>query len=374
MTMHLRTIILLPLLLLLSCDQGCTADAEDDFFAPDFEWRGENVTVYGHGYSEADLCAGSLTALDQRIALVESFLGLDSTRHYEFGWVAPEVWEQSGCAPFDGCAARDRAWGLRLPHMHEATHMITSAFECPPILDEGIADYLDDSRYSRRRLQTDLGVEDLIEDDYQLSAAGSYVRAAHFSSYLVETHGFEAVLELCRAIPRDDSLADWQTTVPEILDLSFEELLSHYSEYRSCTSQELRARLWGCDGMPDFVLDSGDPHRSDYRLETDCSDNRTTNAALPDLGGAATTRLLHVVKEAHLTLEAHAEGRSGIPARFTLQQCASCDEEPLAVRSGDSSSLGVDAYPVEPGLYEVTLYFDRRDRAALTITAEAPYY
>jgi hypothetical protein len=373
--MHLRTLSLLPLLL-LSCDQGCTdADGNIPIFVPDFEWHGENVTVYGYGYSEADLCAGSLTALDQRIALVEGFFNLDSTPHYEFGWMAPDVWDQTACADVGGCAGGHKAWSPRLPDMHESTHVIIDAFECPPILEEGLAEFLDDSSYSRRVLIKDLHVEDLIENGYQLSGPGAYARATHFTSYLLQTYGPEAVFQLCRAIPRDDSLADWHAAVPEILELSFEDLLWFYNtEYPPCTSHQMRARLWGCAGTPDFVLASDDPQHSEYRLEASCSDSRTTNATTPGLGGAATTRLIHVISDEYLTLDAHAEGPSGTPARFTLQRCASCFEGPLAVRSGDSGSLGVDdAYYVQPGFYEVTLYFDRRDQATLTITAGFPY-
>lgn len=373
--MHLRSLSLLPLLLILSCDQGCSADAESDVFVPDFEWRGENVTVRGYGYSEADLCAGSLTALDQRIALVEGFFGMDSTVHYDFGWVAPDVWEQSACADVGGCSGGHKAWSPRLPDMHEATHFITDAFDCPPILSEGLADYLDDPNFSRIALPEDLSVEDLIEDDYQLSEPGAYARAAHFTSSLLEAYGPEAVIRLCRAIPRDDTLADWQAAMPEVLDLPLEEVLWVYDiAYPSCTSHQLRARLWGCAGTPDFVLDSNDPQRSEYHFETDCADTRTTNATTPTLGGAATTRLIYVINDDYLKIETHAEGPSGTPARFTLQQCASCFDEPLAVRSGDPGWLDVDnAYEVKPGFYEVTLYFDRRDRAALTITAGFPY-
>jgi hypothetical protein len=371
--MHLRMLSFLSLLLLISCDRACT---DDGLLIEDFEWEGEHVTVRGYGYTEADVCAGSLEALDDRIALLEGFLGIDSTPHFEFGWIALDIWhEDTSCAKLTGCADGHKAWSTRLPHMHEATHMITHSFECPPILNEGLADYFDDPDFSRQSPPEGLSVEDLIEDDRILGGVGAYARATHFTSSLLEAYGPEAVLELCRAIPRDDTIADWQAAVPEVLGLSFEDVLWVYEiAYPACTSHQLRGRLWGCAGTPDFVLSSEDPQRSEYRFQTDCDDSRTTNAASPVHGGAATSRLIYVVGDDWLTIEARAEGPSGTPARFTLQECVSCYHEPVAVRSGDPGWLNIEnAYEVRAGFYEVTLFFDRHDRAELSITAGFPY-
>lgn len=363
--MNERTIYLLPMLLLLSCDSGCTDDGIERF-----QWEGEHVTVHGYGYSKSDVCAGSLPALDQRIFMIKEFLGVDSTPRFEHWWAADDVWE--GFCPTDvpACARYDVAWSLRLPDMHEATHNIISSLNsggCPPILSEGLAEYFDEAAFARSTVTQEFAVEDLIAHERLPLEAGVYTRAAHFTAYLLETYGPEAVIELCQAIPRDDSVVDWQTAMPKIVGLPLEDVLFLYElSYGPCTSHQVRARLWGCAGTPDFVLIGDDPQRDKYRLETDCNDPRTTNAA--EEGGAVTTRLLYLPDDEWLNIEALAEGPSGMAARFTVQQCASCFDEPITIRSGDPGEpfLG-DAHLLEAGFYEVTLFFDPRDRAELRI-------
>lgn len=365
-----------PLLLIMAgCDPGCTAgDVEH------FEWAGENVTVVGHGYSEADACAESLTALDERIAMVMDFLGIDSAPRFEFWWASEDAWEQRPLceAPAYACARGHHAYSRRLPDMHEATHLVTYARieddECPPILTEGLAEYLEDPRFLRLTPSLDYGVVDLIEDHHLPKKQGVYTRAMHFVSYLVETYGPEEVVSLCSALPRDDSLSDWEATVPDVLNTSFGALLDDYETlYPLCTSDQLRARLWGCAGAPDLVLVGEDSRPRKYVLEAGCEGSRTTNAASADEGGAATTHLVHVPRDAWLTLSARATGRSGTPARFTIQQCASCYDDPITIHSGDSGwHDSEDTYLVNAGTYEVTLFFNPSDHAELEIIVGSP--
>lgn len=359
---------LLALVLLIGYQVACTDDDTGEL-----EWQGEHVTVYGHGYSEADVCAGSLTALDQRIGMVMDYFGIESAPHFRFWWVPEDEWEDAGFCPSGGlaCATWIRAWSPRLPDMHEATHMITDVFEgdgCPPILNEGLAEYFSDAEFSRSSPTDEFTVEDLIDARYLPPGVGVYARAAHFTAVLLELFGPETMIELCEAIPWRDTVSDWRVALPEITGFTFDEILEYYSEAPNCTSHQLRARLWGCAGTPDFVYIRDDPQRNYFHFDTDCNDQRTTNANFTSIGGAASTRLIYLPVGAWVNIEAKATGPSGKPALFAVQQCASCFDDPVALRSGDPMGPFIeDAYFLMPGFYEVTLFFDPQDRAELTI-------
>lgn len=176
----MRSSSLLALVLVV----GCTDDGVERF-----EWQGEYVTVYGYGYSEADVCAGSLTALDERIGMVMDILGVEPPQQYRFTWASDDAWqERPFCAPpAFACSYRDKAWSRRLPDMHEAVHMVAaSAAEdrCPPLLGEGLADYFDDPRLSRVVPADNYSLTTLIDGHPLPQSARTYARAMHFVSYL----------------------------------------------------------------------------------------------------------------------------------------------------------------------------------------------
>ncbi|MFO7564971.1 MAG: hypothetical protein R6X02_20165 [Enhygromyxa sp.] len=363
--MRKTSLATLGLLLCVSCEDGCSDDDDSSFV-----WAGENVIVHGDGRSQSEVCAGTFDALVTRIRMVEDYLGVEGGGPYRYWWYSDERWKEFDPCQSDASSACNNHLGHThsrlLPHMHEVVHMVTRRIGedgCPRILDEGLAEHLDDQKWRDRAPSPDLTLADLLgSDDFRGEA---YIRAAHFVSYLIDWHGIDSVRRLCEEIPRFHSdRSDWERAVPKVLGMGLDELLVDYDDYDpTCTRAQARAQLWSCAGAPDFTFIPNNPHNAHFKFEAGCDDSRATNASFGKRGDATITRLVYFPIDTWIEVRARSLGDSGSRAWFIIQQCGRCedDPQPQIFRTGDRTFGAVGIYRFNAGLHEVTVFFDKRD-------------
>ncbi|MFO7563575.1 MAG: hypothetical protein R6X02_13090 [Enhygromyxa sp.] len=335
-----------------------------------FAWHGEHVSVYGYGYEEADLCGGSLAELEGHTALIEDALGLEGPP-YVFRWISDDEWTARTPCPLGSFCARDGAAIARvIPQMQQATLAILdqAAVECPALLEDGLGVLFNGPTPSWELDPTEYEITELLEYERVPVHGSAHVRAGHFVAFLAERHGFRSILDLCQALPQRPTLTQWSLATAAVLDEPLTELLGNYSGYPLCDSQQLRARLWGCKS-PDLTF-TGELH-----VAGDCSDPQATNAPWTswwgDYGDALLLRRVYFPDNALVRISTHAQGPSGVGARFASTACAPCSEVPSVVRGdGEGGGLGgLELYTA--GLHEFVVYFDRRDSVELDMWEEA---
>ena len=356
---------LVAVLFMASCEDSCW---QDDYT---FVWHGQSVTLYAYGYTEGDACGGSFAELDGHTRMIVDELGVQDHPVSVYRWISRDFWEQleDPCAGAFACAWPGEARSPVLPHMHEVVHTVTARIGddgCPRLLDEGLAMVYDAPTPTSYLYPTpEYPLFDLLE--VGITAHGlQYVRAAHFVAFLLEHYGPQSVVQLCEGLPAEPTLQQWEAAVSTTLGTTLDGLLTAYELYPWCTYPQMRARLWGCSGPPDFTFTAvGD----EFVLEAGCEDRQATNGAWDDagwdyIGDGLLLRRVAFTQDTWLRVSANAPGPSGIRPTYSSQECAPCSENP------DVFVLNVDeaTHFYRAGRYEVAVYFDKRDPVRLTMT------
>jgi hypothetical protein len=365
---------ILALLALTSCQDSCwLADYT-------FVREGEHITVYGYDVDESDACAGSFEGLDDYTERVREFLGIRSDRRHYYMWMSPEFFA-GFCPKFAGACARDNTvFTPRLPDMHEVTHVLASDEwgETAYLLEEGLATYLEEP-FVRERLIDGESVDAASIKALMTARSASkidYAVAGHFVSFLVETRGIEAFTELYQQVPDDPSLADWQRSVTEVYGVTLDGLLAEYEYYPLCSDQQYRAKLWGCDGEPDYVFSPrvgdnlGPASRSVglaapasgavYEFEADCSDPRAMNWITD---GILITRLVQFTEGTQIQAKVEIDGEPVSGPVFMAQECLPCLEYPLII--AETTDEWTFVYP---GNYIIMLTLDASVGSSIKLT------
>jgi hypothetical protein len=361
--------------LLLTSTLGCGEVDPDLAFLDDytFVWEGQHVTVYGYEREAADACAGSFAALERQNASAIEFFGLAEDLHYNYRWMSPAIWEGK-CPPEAGaCTAVGEPWARELPNMHEVGHALVHAGFglkspfvidwCPWMLSEGISEYLSEPRHFRSPNgappeYADVNLELLTALRYEWSA---YALSGLFVSYLIETYGPRAVIDLCRAVPRISTPADWERAALDHLGQPVEVMLAGFRKYPRCRYHQYRARLWECAGEPDLVVSPSGTTSLEVRV--DCAaDERTFG---PLRGRVLTTRRILVPEDMELRVNFIDEDGFGLLkgyVTFDIQECAPCSAEPLVVSSDSSWRADYRA-----GMYDLIVYGDVDEPVTYTV-------
>lgn len=358
---------------LVALSAGC-GDWRD---APDFEWHGENVTVYGYGYTEANVCGGSFSELDGHIAMIERDLGIEDGPIYTYRWLSMgrlAAIDEPPCGSHVACSANGEAVSLWLPHIHEAVHsIIYHETQCPRLLDEGLAMYYEwgDAHGGDPPSWEETTLPALLEHGIGEDTHGPRVGAAmRLTSFLAEVYGPSSVLELCGELPTlEPSLAAWEVAVGKVYGISLDELVAEYEAHPRCTYSQMRAKLWGCQRSPDVLL----AHPGErIIIESSCADPNATNG-LGGPGDAVLRRLVQVPWDMLVEVDASSPGdRQGPEATYVITECAPCSDDPSV--HADSHHANVDdRHVLRAGRHEVSVFFDRRDRVRLSLEVIALY-
>ena len=338
------------LTLALAACQPEVHDWREDY---DWVWEGEHVAVYGYGLATEDACGGSLDTLDLHIGSVADFFGYDETLQHEYLWISDEIWDDR-CHPAGACTASGVPWTRNLPDMHEATHAVSYVSRgrsCPSLLEEGVAVYFGAPGFHSISDPTSgeyvIGVEDLLTA--APLAYGDYERAGNFASFLVEEYGPEAIASLCEKIPFYNTLDDWQTAVPEVMDIELPELLAAYEQYPRCFGQQYRARWWECAGEPHVTVDPN--VEVVFEIEMDCADEGMIG---PVNGRMIATRRIAAPQDMWVNMHLLDETGQDVDLDYNLQQCAACSENPDVYASSDFPPN----FDLRAGVYELVVFAD----------------
>jgi hypothetical protein len=350
---------------------GCDALWRDH---PDFVWHGERVSVYGYGYTEADLCGGSLAELDGHTKLIERELGIEDAQPYDYRWISRDIWEQledeKPCSRTIACMTGIEAVSRWLPHMHEVTHLVTRHAECPRLLNEGLAMYYDGSSPTVTGTVPwgSISIVDLMDGGLTDENHGDqWGVVLHFTSFLAETYGPSSILDLCEEVGvYEPPLLAWEQAVPRAYGVSLEQLLAEYDAYPKCNYAQMPARLWGCSGGEDYTF--WVPGQ-EYVVETGCDDPQATNG----YGKPVLTRRIYLFDDMKLRVSSNRIG-VGPDAVHTIQECKPCSEDPIVyVENTDPlDPFDYDTGSFRAGLYEVTVEFNKGNNVRLSIRSEEP--
>jgi hypothetical protein len=254
--------------------------------------------------------------------------------------------------------------------MHEVAHTITQHVGndgCPRLLDEGLAQIYDGPGYMDIDEQwwddLEMTPREAMEIGFEWSDAW-YANAFRFTSFLVETYGVDSVVELCAALPIEPTLETWDDASRKVYGVALQHLLVAYENYPQCSLEQMRARLWGCSGPPDIVLSHVD---DDLAILSGCEDTQATNASAGERGDAVLLRRLYVTREMIVEFTTRTAGeRLGPMPSYIVQECVPCSENP-GVFVDDDHQLE-PRHVLRPGMYEVSVYFDRRDAVELKVS------
>lgn len=350
---------------------SCHDDWRDDY---DFEWHGEHVSVYGYGYTEDDVCGGSLAELDGQVAMIKDELGLVDAPPSIVRWLTRDF-----AADLDWCGTKVLACEIygeavapTLPHMHEVTHAIIEHIGtegCPKLLSEGLSMYFDGAIAEDQSTSVEpMTLREAMTIGYEWSGS-FYMNGMRLVSYLAETYGLSAVVKMCEVLPSQPTIEQWDTAARATIGVSLEQLLTDYDSYPQCSYSQMRAKLWGCQRPSDVRLYT---EGQSYTIESDCNDPQATNAG-GGPGDAVLRRLLYVPWDMVIDVEVYALAeRQGPEPVYMITECASCSQSPeVFVDVTDDPLYGNNYHALRAGNYEVTVFFDRRDRIALRFSVFA---
>jgi hypothetical protein len=363
-TVNYRIFVAVALgLILAACQDPPTW--RDDY---DFVWYGKYVTLYGYDREAEEACGGSMEFLDDYVVAVADYLGYGPDVHIDYRWMPREL-VQEQCGPVLACAYGPEVRSPWLPHMHEVSHAVSHERlnrNCTPLLEEGLAEYLSDPRFESLHVDAVPELPGDIEE--MLTTRGvrgsQYPRAGHFVSFLVETYGIEAVIDLCRDIPWGGSREDWEYAVQDILGLNVDELLAVYADYPLCSRQQYRARLLECNGEVDLTLGADAP--THFRVAMDCASKGT----IGPINGQVVA-IVRVRVEQNMWASVWIETDDGAVPRRALStwECAACSAKPR----NNASVVGIEPpanFRLRKGLHSFLFFrpVNRPETFNVTIT------
>ncbi len=211
------------LLLSLACAAvGCQGDD-----LPEVQWVGEHV-VFAAEHPE-DVCAGTREYLDRRAGEMLARLG-SAPIQIEY-YLVDDVSEH--CPPMAyGCGLEGVVYAETVPLLHEIVHARSGAF-MPSALEEGLASYFGDP-FPLSEMASRERFAELLISGGTLTSGAEYARAGHFVTFLVETFGWESVLELDGELGRESSSAQLDAAFQSAFGSDLAGVLDAYQSFPEC--------------------------------------------------------------------------------------------------------------------------------------------
>ena len=343
-----RTLCLLSVLL---SSLDCVADEAE---APDFEWRGEWIDVWGIGKQPEETCAGSLAYLDGYAGAISREFGVDGHLGV-YRWYSRELFDAyDPCrGPVGGCAGLNGVFTYGMPLEHEVVHLgDIQNYWCPGVLGEGLAEYYGTT--SKTPTSGDIRAV-LAQEKSGSIASADYPIAGAFVAFLVESYGLDPIIESCRLsgpAPTPADLADVMTTA---FGVPLEQLITGFEEWRdiySCSYSQYRAKLYECEQPPAVVLGS---ENVTLDVTLDCSDARTIG---PRANEIWTRKSIRVAEAGVYAVSLKDEtGAYVTDLGFELIECAACRDAPRVERSPpDYEFNGLWIMQLDAGDYTLRLW------------------
>jgi hypothetical protein len=339
-------------LLALLC--GC----EQDPYEPNWLFHGEWIDIDGRDRSAEDACAGTFEYIDAYSGALAVEFGV--TEHFgSYRWYSPEQYDADlPCGPglpypYACAVVEDHTLHTAfIPHEHEMVHLVHSrAGMCPSILTEGLAEYYGtspqtpgDSDIERLAARLAAPAEKIANRDYAI--------AGRFAAYLVEQHGLESVLDVCRSTGQYPNADELSAAMTDVLGLSTQMVLDDFADEfanrpSTCNrADHYQSRVFACGaaaaapdaGMIDGVLEK--------TYDFGCASSTTVG---PFVDTIKIVERIDLDADTAYLVRLQAEDVDLTGVELTLAACEPCGR--VLTMAGDF----VDVVQFDPGRYSLEL-------------------
>ncbi|MCY0990658.1 hypothetical protein OV203_26175 [Nannocystis sp. ILAH1] len=258
-------------LLVLVCLAGgaCGDDhGGDGAERPPIVWKGEHVQV-GTLLELDGWCPGTLARLDDYAAALKDRFHAPEAPIINYYLYAPPLSSHDLCGGNRACVVDGDVSTPELLDIHELVHAVSATFgSMPHFFEEGAASYWG------RHYAVDfrgLDIREVLAEHWSSGAdPREYALAAHFTSYLVHTHGDEPYVALLQATSRDQSRSEFEATFADILGVSLDQAIDDYeANWPYCDPWAAQSSFYEC-GRPATVVTPGEG--TEFDLDISCAD------------------------------------------------------------------------------------------------------
>jgi hypothetical protein len=316
------------------------AACADEPELPPITWTGERVRV-GADRPEA-ICGGSLAELDRITDDLWTRFGADPgpLNYYwldDLDGFCPAL--STGCFRVD---TRD-LFTRSIPHRHELVHARGPLL--PPLLEEGLATYLDGAYPLAALGPRERVAQMLAAPSTGPNTPEDYARARHFVGFVIETFGWPAILELDAVLSRNANAAALEAAFVAATGQTIAQLLALYDAYPDCYGWS-EAPL--CESLTPIQL----APLGDLTRTIDCSDDATLG---PASGWLAYTEVLVELSDplAGLRQFEFTTTPANVGAFVFVRSCGGCTSPTFTLREG-GYTVPADEFPV--GAYVLRFY------------------
>ncbi len=245
---------------------ACLPDVEGD--PPAVVWMGEHVEVR----SELDLttwCPGTLPRLDGQVGALKDLFAAPEELVISYQLHPPPLSGDLCAEGFLACYNKGSVFSSDLLDTHEIVHAISaSRRKLPHFFEEGAASYWG---YHYPADFRGLDIREVL-DKHWWSGMGppEYALAAHFTSYLIHTHGVDRYRALLGETWRGQTRTEFESSFIHALGVSLDETIDNYEEKRPfCDVDSTQRRFYECS-QPAIKLIPGE--WSTFAIDISCSD------------------------------------------------------------------------------------------------------
>lgn len=251
---------------LLALVSGCGQDP----YEPNWLFDGEWIDIDGRDRSAEDACAGTFEYIDAYAGALAVEFGVTELGSYR--WYSREQYDADLPCGVDrpypySCAYDDHILhSAFIPLEHEMVHLANfQAGICPSVISEGIAEYYGTNPRTPSASDLEALAARLAEPAEKISH-GDYPIAGRFAAYLVERHGLETVLDVCRATGRYPDADELTTAMTDVLGLPTQMVLDGFADefangLPNCNSAiRYQSRVFACGAAaaaPDAGMSDG---------------------------------------------------------------------------------------------------------------------
>ena len=312
---------------------------------PDFEWEGEWVTIWGFETAVDETCAGTLPYLDDYAGFLANEFGLN---HHlgVYRWYSKELFtELEPCGrPINGCAGLNGIFTNVMPIEHEIVHLVNDQVVlCPLFLAEGLAEYYGTTSSTPR--SRDLS-EILADPGATVFSSRNYPLAGAFTAFLVESHGLDALLEVCERSGFTPTPDEFDEAVEATLGVSTSDLVEQFASF-DCTYLEYRSKQYECGRSPSIVI--GD-EPVELNVTLSCADERTIGPRKSEIW---TNNVVQVLEDGvyYIALESETGMNTEDEIGLELVRCTNCTDSPRTYTYNLSIVPFFDLIQLEAGAY-----------------------
>jgi hypothetical protein len=318
---------------------GCQTDLE----IPPIIEASDHLVLRGY----EPVCTGTFGEMEARVVAIQELFDAPPVQ-VTYNWIGEQTPEVECIPGAAACAWGQDIFALYLANEHELVHAARSR-QLPGALEEGLAEFLGtgdswDPFGTRDELRL------AIESDQR---GFSYTRASEFVQFLVQSQGFEPLIELAEHTVYTSEFEAWRPKFEEIYGQTWDAVWAAYLESPDCSSIVMTDDVYLCYSESSPIIDLAPtfPEPEQYLHDMDCASETVVGPAHGD-------ELRHEIavefNDPFLpTLWVRVRGDIVSDSRVGLRYCGPCGETAAGVVLGEDVPLS--ALTVQPGRYVLEL-------------------